>query len=150
MDKDMMNVLDALEENVVRELRMLNKKESLSATEIKAATDAMCLLFKIRTYREGGMIEDEDGQSYMMWPSDRYDEYSNRPRMTGHYHVNGSYDRRRSPVTGRYVSRDHGYSGHSINDRMISQLENMYDEAKTEYEREEVRKEIERLRGKSN
>ena len=63
---------------------------------------------------------------------------------------NGSYDRGRSPVTGRYVSRDHGYSGHSINDRMISQLENMYDEAKTEYEREEVRKEIERLRGKSN
>ena len=95
-------------------------------------------------------MEDEDGQSYMMWPSDHYDEYSNRPRMTGRYHVNGSYDRGRSPVTGRYVSRDSGYSGHSINDRMISQLENMYDEAKTEYEREEVRKEIDRLRGKSN
>lgn len=150
MDRDMMNVLDALEGSVIREIRTLNKKDTLSATEIKAATDAMCLLMKIKTYKEGGMIEDEDGQSYMMWPSDHYDEYSNRPRMTGRYHVNGSYDRGRSPVTGRYVSRDSGYSGHSINDRMISQLENMYDEAKTEYEREEVRKEIDRLRGKSN
>jgi hypothetical protein len=150
MEKDVMNVLDTLEENVVRELRMLNKKDSLSVTEIKAATDAMCLLFKIKMYREGGMIEDEGGQSYTMWPSNQYDDYSTRPHMTGRYQVNGSYDRGRSPVTGRYVSRDHGYSGHSINDRMISQLENMYDEAKTEYEREEVRKEIDRLRGKSN
>ena len=150
MDKETMNVLESLEDSVIRELRLLNKKDTLSATEIKAASDAMCLLTKIKIYKEGGMVEDEDGQSYMMWPRDSYDDYSSRPRMTGNYRINGSYDRGRSPVTGRYVSRDHGYSGHSINDRMISQLENMYDEAKTEYEREEVRKEIDRLRGKSN
>ena len=150
MDKETMNVLESLEDSVIRELRLLNKKDTLSATEIKAASDAMCLLTKIKVYKEGGMVEDEDGQSYMMWPRDSYDDYSSRPRMTGNYRINGSYDRGRSPVTGRYVSRDHGYSGHSINDRMISQLENMYDEAKTEYEREEVRKEIDRLRGKSN
>jgi hypothetical protein len=150
MDKETMNVLESLEDSVIRELRLLNKKDTLSATEIKAASDAMCLLTKIKVYKEGGMVEDEDGQSYMMWPRDSYDDYSSRPRMTGNYRINGSYDRGRSPVTGRYVSRDSGYSSHSINDRMIAQLENMYDEAKTEYEREEVRKEIDRLRGKSN
>jgi hypothetical protein len=150
MDKETMNVLESLEDSVIRELRLLNKKDTLSATEIKAASDAMCLLTKIKVYKEGGMVEDEDGQSYMMWPRDSYDDYSSRPRMTGNYRINGSYDRGRSPVTGRYVSRESGYSGHSINDRMIAQLENMYDEAKTEYEREEVRKEIDRLRGKSN
>lgn len=150
MDRDMMNVLDALEQSVIREIRTLNKKDTLSATEIKAASDAMCLLTKIKVYKEGGMVKDEDGQSYMMWPRDSYDDYSSRPRMTGNYRVTGSYDRGRSPVTGRYVSRDSGYSSHSINDRMIAQLENMYDEAKTEYEREEVRKEIDHLRGKSN
>lgn len=42
------------------------------------------------------------------------------------------------------------YSGHSINDRMIARLEDMYDEAKSEHEREEIRREIERLRNNTN
>lgn len=49
-----------------------------------------------------------------------------------------------SPVTGRYISN--GYSGHSIEDRMIMALEQQMDEAKTDYERQLVEKEIQRLR----
>ena len=56
----------------------------------------------------------------------------------------------RSPVTGRYVSRDMGYSSHSINDKMIAKLETAYDDAQSQYEREEIRKEIDRLRNRSN
>lgn len=86
-----------------------------------------------------------------------------------------SFARGRSPFTGRFVSRDGvpmgtvtphmsnltydrdysnnmsrrydgGYSGHSVNDRMIASLEKEYDNATTDYEREQIRKEIEHLR----
>ena len=36
-------------------------------------------------------------------------------------------------------------SHHSIKDRMIAKLEEMYDEAEGSYEREEIRKEIRRI-----
>ena len=146
MDKETMTVLEDLKASVTRELRLLNKKDTLSATEIKAATDAVCLLLKIKMVEEGGSEYDMDGGSFNSWPGEYYDEYSGRPRFNGSIHM----DAGRSPVTGRYISRSEGYSSHSINDRMIAKLEDMYDEAKTEHEREEIRREIERLRNKAN
>ena len=62
----------------------------------------------------------------------------------------------RSPVTGRYISSGmpHGnmrvsygdnYSGHSIKDRMVARLEPMYDEAKSDYERQLIQNTINRI-----
>ena len=62
----------------------------------------------------------------------------------------------RSPVTGRYISSGmpHGnmrvsygdnYSGHSIKDRMVARLEPMYDEAKSDYERQLITNTINRI-----
>lgn len=136
MERDIMNVLENLEESVTRELRTLNQKPTLSPTEIKAATDAMCLLLKIKMYREGGSELDMDGNSFRTWGGTN--GWNSMNSMT------------RSPVTGRYVSRDMGYSSHSINDKMIAKLETAYDDAQSQYEREEIRKEIDRLRNRSN
>ena len=54
-------------------------------------------------------------------------EYSGRAYPTTHMYgiephgkMTASYERGRSPVTGRYISRGDGYSGHSINDRDIN------------------------------
>lgn len=77
--------------------------------------------------------------------------------------MNHSGARGRDMNTGQYISRNamyhdpryadsYGYdnvSGHSVKDRMIAALEQQMDAAKTEYEREEVRKaiaEIERMK----
>lgn len=148
MDKETMTVLDDLKASVTRELRLLNKKDTLSSTEIKAATDAVCLLLKIKMVEEGGSEYDPDGNSFNSWRGGYYDDYSGRPRFNGTMHM----DAGRSPVTGRFISRDSGnrYSSHSISDRMIARLEDMYDEAKSEHEREEIRREIERLRNNTN
>ena len=43
-------------------------------------------------------------------------------------------------------SGNSGYSGHSIQDRMVDKLERMIDEAQTENERKTVREWIQRLR----
>lgn len=45
--------------------------------------------------------------------------------------------------TGRYMGR--GYSGHSINDRIIDRLEHMMDEADSDYERQTIAKYIDKL-----
>jgi hypothetical protein len=107
------------------------------------------------------MMKDLSTRTTMDEYSDMYltpEEYSER------WH---SMRRGRSPSTGRYTSmrsepymdsyRDpyemrpmgsynDGYSGHSINDRMIDALERMMDTAKTEHERETIRKRIEEIR----
>lgn len=63
-----------------------------------------------------------------------------------------SYRRSRSPSTGRYVSMaerpkyDGGYSGHSVNDKMIASLEHLIDQTEGDYERKQIMDEIENLR----
>lgn len=121
-EREMMNALESLKGSVFREIRVLNQKPTLSPTEISAATDAMCLLMKIKKY-EMGVDEFDDEQSYA---------------------------RGRSPVTGRYISRDMGYSGHNITNKMIEKLEMAYDDAHNQQEREAIRREIDHLRNMSN
>lgn len=88
-------------------------------------------------------LETDDGRSFAVkMPKVSYD----------------SMARGRSPVTGRFVSRmgqpmehydrkyDGGYSGHSVNDKMIAALERAMDEAETLYERDQIQQEIHMLR----
>lgn len=65
-----------------------------------------------------------------------------------------SENRDRSPVTGRYISRgmsgrNNGYSGHSIEDRMIASLEQQMDQAQSDYERNMIEEEINHIRMKT-
>ena len=80
-----------------------------------------------------------------------------------------SFRRGRSPMTGQFISRAPmpmydsygnpmtnqntyayagGYSGHSINDRMIASLEHMMSQTNDKYEQEQIRNEIEAIRRK--
>lgn len=129
MDKLSMDTLEMLEEQI----KTLLKKGDISPQELSALKEAYELRAMIKC------SEESEGSSYMM-----------DPQVYG-----GSYQRGRSMTTGRYMSRDGGYSsggyngggysGHSIKDRMIARLEAMYDEAKSEHEREEIQKEIRRI-----
>lgn len=94
----------------------------------------------------------------------------------GEYSMGMNSNRRgRSSVTGRYVSRGHGgsygdmnsyegqgggrgnsnryygddgmgYSGHSVHDRMIADLEREMDQASSEYERKVIMEQINKIR----
>lgn len=112
--------LDELSELVAKELKKINSKPEMTPADLKAATDVMCLLEKIEKIQNG---EFEEGYS-----NDR----------------GGSYRRMRSPTTGRYMDR--GYSGHSVHDRMIAALEELMDQAKTDYDRETISNGIRMIR----
>lgn len=135
MDKLSMDTLEMLEEQI----KTVLKKGDISPQELSALKEAWELRAMIKCSEEMGDESSYDmtPRSYMMDP--RYGSYDG-----------GSYRRGRSMTTGRYMSREDGYSsggysGHSIKDRMIARLESMYDEAKSEHEREEIQKEIRRI-----
>ncbi len=115
-----------------QELKRIVDKGSINPGELENAYKAVCLMEKIdeMTGMDGGY--SETGYSYDdHWRSGR---------------------RGRSPVTGRYISRngrsmrgENGNSGHSIKDRMISRLEHMMDETDSDYERDEISSYIRKL-----
>lgn len=128
-------LLEKGERALEKDLDKLLSKPELSAADWDAIKKAMCIANMMRSYANGEAYDD-NGVSYGMHYSREWDD-------------NYSGMRGRSPVTGRYVSRGYsneGYSGHSIEDRMIMALEQQMDAAKTDYERQMVEKEIQRLR----
>ena len=145
-NKMLEKINDAVEEAI---RPIIAKGASMSAAELDVLTKAVCTIEKIKQIEDGG---------------NSYDEY---PQNYNSYENDNSYRRGRSPITGRYVSRDampryegtssrrfydgemsqngNGYSGHSIKDRMVAQLEKMYDEAQTDHERQVVNDWIRRI-----
>lgn len=124
VSEEVMKSLDDLSNQIAKELKKINAKGDMNPVELKNASDAVCLLEKIQKIQNGG----------------DFDEFSN---SMSH---GGSYRRMRSPTTGRYMSYDDGYSGHSIHDRMIAALENLMDGAESNYEREVISNGIRMIR----
>lgn len=151
-NKILEKINDALEEAIKP---IINKGAAMTAAELEVLTKAVCTIEKIK------QIEDAD--NYAEYSRNSYNSYAPNNSFGSNenisYDSGNSYRRGRSATTGRYVSRDSaphiegyssrrfydGYSGHSIKDRMIAQLEKMYDEAQTEHERQTVNDWIRRL-----
>lgn len=120
--KDTMTRLYELLED---EIQKIVSKNDITPAELERIEKAVCVMHK---------LEEMSGMD---------DGYSNTGSYdSSFYSMSGR--RGRSPMTGRYISRDgrsmrsNGNSGHSIKDRAISRIEQMMDEAGSEYEREEL------------
>lgn len=157
--EDLKKSLESLKEVLNEEIKKVTKKADITPVELENMTKTLCLIEKIKMIEEGKEYW-EDGQSGGYYGSRSYGlvgpAWNNDIRM--HDGLSGA--RMRSPSTGRYMSGgnmsgrmygnsygmpDPGYSGHSIKDRMIAKLESMYDEAKTDHERQIVDEWIDRL-----
>lgn len=151
-----------LREKAIKDLKKLNEKPEFSSNEWSNAKTVLSALCKMKELEMGY----EDGESYDYYPMSYQESRSMNSMRGGQGGGNssrggqgGNSSRRgRSARTGRYVSRDGrsygedyydsydgGTSGHSITDRMIDQIERMYDSAKTEHERKELDKWITRI-----
>lgn len=131
-DKIVQDTLKHLDEAI----EQMNKKENLTSSDL----ETLCKAYKLKMDLEGCYGGESRGMGT------RHFERMPMDHSNGDWYAEGSYGRMRSPVTGRYVSRDRmGMSGHSVEDRMIAKLEEMYDDAPGEYEREKIRKEIRQI-----
>lgn len=152
-----------LKESIEREIKKVTKKADITPGELDNMNKALCAMESIKRIEsmDGGMGGEQSGRSYARYYRDGYRDGYARD-YDRDYARDESYRRGRSEVTGRYISRDEaphmesgryrsrddGYSGHSINDRMVDQLERMMDEAQNDYEREQVQAWIEKLRAR--
>lgn len=166
MHEEDMKCMKSVEEILEKELRAEMKKivdaGAFAPGQSKTLCEAVDLMLKIQDYeeRDAGMMEgysERRGRSPMTgrYVSRDYREgsYGMEPySMRGSYnggsyggvgYVHGSYD---DPYNGG--SYNMGYSGHSINDRMIAALEGMAGNAKSEYERQEVLTAIHKLQNR--
>lgn len=144
----MSETLSDLKALIEKEIRKITAKNDITPVELETMTKALCALEKIKEieHMDGGDME-YSGRMVSTMPMG----YNDRR----FYDDNRSYMRGRDARTGRYMSRDSerdhgpamGYSGHSIKDRMIAKLEQMYDEAQTDHERQVVDEWLARLDG---
>lgn len=134
MDNELRELVDVLYDaaNLAKEeISKIVQKGTMNPGELESVYKATCIADKL--CEMSGY--DDDEMSYGYYDNNGGGRYSGR--------------RMRSPVTGRYISRGMGrggYSGHSIEDRMIASLEEQYDNARTEHERKLIQDEIDHIR----
>ena len=127
---------------LTKEVKKINAKGDLTPQELESLYKASCVAEKLMEL-EGEELTGMSGRRYDMNIRGNY----GYPMHDDHMWDGYSETRGQSPVTGRYISRGmNGMSGHSIEDRMISALEEQMDHAKSEYERKTILDEISRIR----
>lgn len=139
---------DSYREKVEKLLDQLFTKPDLSATELKNANEAICFLESLDELERGKAMRDEYG-SYGANSWVASGPYPGEP-------YSDNYGRRmRSSVTGRYMNGPNsgqmmtGTYGHSIEDRMVANLEDLMDQAHNDYERQKIQKQIQDIRKSS-
>ena len=118
---------------LMREIGKINAKGDTSPSEL----DNLCKAYK--TLREISTIEAMNG----------LDRSEGMRRNSYGYPYSYDHMPMSRPMTDSY-GYERGYSGHSVNDRMIASLEREMDMAESEYDRNKIMEEIRRLREKKD
>ena len=127
-------------------LRSIAEKKNISPMDIETATKALCALEQIKVMEGGDGYSENSYRRRRSHDGSRSFEGGSNDGMNSR---DGSYRRSHDgSYRGSYgESYDEGYSGHSIKDRMVAKQEDMYDQAKSEHERQIVDEWIKRLEG---
>ena len=131
----LLDEFERTEELMLKELRKINAKGDLTPQEvcnIKEMAEAVYKMLIVEAMADGG--------------NDYSEYYSDDDGMR-------STRRGRDMRTGRYVSRrgmrsyegDRMMSGHSLHDRMIAALENTMDQARSDYDRQQIKEWIHKI-----
>ena len=149
---------ECLKETLEEQVKLISKKgDKITQDEMMSLYYALKSLDKIDELMEKDMEgfgkEYSEGYHGNYMRNSRYSRgYSNG--YSDGYNDGHMSNGNRSPVTGKYISQnpidnrmyygDHMY-GHSIKDRMIAKIETMYDEAKSDHEKQVIANTISRI-----
>lgn len=136
----MHEALHRTKECMIREIEKINSRGEMTPTDLDNLMKATKVLVNIDGIK--GMEEYAD-QNFYGYSKGITPHYEMRyPHLDGHM---GSY----GPHMGGYYTNpqyEHGHSNHSIEDRMIAGLEQQMDNAKSDYERQMIMREIQHIR----
>lgn len=171
---DIMDMMDCLKAKAKESMKYYSEKDDWKPEDLKFAKEAVELYDKVcETKMNDGIWEgmrsramDENSGARYPRISYGYDESYARGRdaATGRYMSRGRdemwYDDRSygdrsyghqsyAPGMNRSMGHSDNTSGHSIEDRMIWALEQQMDAAKSDYERQQIKEEIDNIRRKN-
>lgn len=148
LNKMLEKAVDSLEDVI----RGITRKDNMSPAELEHLSKSICIIERIKNIQreEGG--EEYSENSYRRGRSRTTGRYVSRDGNSNRDYSEGNSSRSYENSNRHYDSGNSrgyydssGYSGHSIKDRMISRLEEMYDEAQNDHERQVVDEWINRL-----
>ena len=143
-----MELIKSAEKLLEKKIRKIVDKGDMTSSELDNLKKALCVADMLNNMQNG--MPAGDGENSYGYSNGWNMNIRRMNEMPYEYGMpTDSYGRGRSPVTGRYISRGTGvtgYSGHSIEDRMIASLEQQMDSATSDYERTKIQEEINRIR----
>ena len=141
-----MDQVKRVKENLLNMLEKTgNAKAEYTPQEVINIKEAAEAVYKIEICEAMCEAEKEGNYSGMYGTTPYYHDMNDMDMM---------YGRRSRDSMGRYTGHMYGTGsgngsgmyGHSIKDRMVDNLERMMDSASSDYERQEIKAEIERIR----
>lgn len=143
----MHNALQMTKECVLREIEKINNRGEMTNADLDNLMKATKVLVNIDGIKGMEEYSDQNFYGYSKGVLPHYSEprmLSYGPHM-GHMNMNPSYG-------GYYgdTRYEQGHSNHSIEDRMIANLEQQMDMAKSDYERQTIMREIQHIREQQN
>ena len=123
-------------------IKGITSKNDITPTQLEHLSKAVCIVEKLKSIER--QENDFSENSYRRGRSRTTGQYVSRNGSSSQYYDNSGRHYRDGDSSRRYNDSS-GYSGHSIKDRMISRLEEMFDEAQSEHEKQIVQEWIDRL-----
>lgn len=138
----MHNALLKTKECILREIEKINARGEMNGQDLDNLMKATKVLVNIDGIKGMEEYSDQNFYGYSKGMTPNYDmRYPNsEPQMT--------YGHMNTPHVSYYNQRNYenGHSNHSIEDRMIANLEQQMDAAKSDYERQVIMNEIQHIR----
>ena len=131
MDDNLYQTLQMAIDTIEDVIKDITSKKDINPAQLEHLSKAVCIIEKLKS-----MQQQENsyrrGRSRYMNSNNYYDGNSGR-----NYRGSGNSSRRYNDANG--------YSGHSIKDKMIAKLEEMFDDAQSNHEKQVVQDWLDRL-----
>ena len=140
---DINEILQNAREAVEDVLKDVTSKKDVSPARLEVLMKSLCALDTINTMAQKDNEYSEN--SYRRGRSRTTGRYMSRDNSNNYYDGNSNRNYRDSGNSSRRYNDSSGYSGHSMKDRMIAKLEEMFDEAQSRHEEQFIQDWIDRL-----
>ena len=140
---DINEILQNAREAVEDVIKDVTSKKDVSPARLEVLMKSLCALDTINAMEQQDKEYSEN--SYRRGRSRTTGRYMSRDNSNNYYDGNSSRNYRDSGNSSRRYNDANGYSGHSIRDRAIAKLEEMFDEAQSRHEEQFIQDWIDRL-----
>ena len=143
MDDKLQQTLQMAIETIEDVIKDITSKKDISPAQLEHLSKSVCIIEKLKSMQQQENEYSEN--SYRRGRSRTTGRYMSRDNSNNYYDGNSNRNYRDSGNSSRRYNDSSGYSGHSMKDRMIAKLEEMFDDAQSKHEEQYLQQWIDRL-----